>query len=241
MFIPDYLGTNAWKLPMVNRDHFKIKPLLDSEPEYDYTTAVKKYHFPWIEMDVSYSWQTWLSKIIEQEKLFSNFETEYGKGWKYISVYSDKTWNENIIKNCPAMTSWLKDVFPNTVNLVKLHDIKIMALEPNGYSELQHNEVSGQINLALNNPTKCKVVMFYPNPMDKTKLKDYDYIGVVPFKEGSAIKLNTENYHMIQNLSDEVRYHITINADTEIDKKTKSFYDNSIKNTIGGIKNYARI
>ena len=46
---------------------------------------------------------------------------------------------------------------------------------------------------------------------------------------------------MVKNTSNETRYHVIINGDTNIDKNVKNFYDTSIKNTIGNIKKDARI
>ena len=48
--------------------------------------------------------------------------------------------------------------------------------------------------------------MFYPNSMDKTKLKDYDYIGRVHFEK--EIRINTGNYFAVKNTSNETRYYI---------------------------------
>ncbi len=240
MFIPDYLGKDAWKLPMVNRDHFKLSPLLESNEIENGNEFIKQNYMPWIEFDVQYGHATWLKEIIGIENKFSIFETEYGKGWKHIIVY-DGNWNQDLITSCPSMMSWLKNVFPIKFNVKKIDEIKVMALESNGYSDLQHDKECGQINLPLSEPPGCTSVMFYPNPMDKTKLKDQDYIGKIPFKEGTIIKINTENYHMVKNTSNETRYHVIINADTEVDEKIESFYDENIKNTIGNIKKDARI
>jgi len=241
MFIPDYLGKDAWKLPTINREHFKLKALIESTDEIkDYNTFIQNNYIPWIEFDIQYGHTTWLEEIIKVENKFTIFETEYGKGWKHLIIY-ENDWNENLLDSCPAMMSWLKNVFPVKFNVTELHSIKVMALEPEGYSELQHDKECGQFNFPLFDPYGCHAVMFYPNPMDKTKLKDQDYIGRIPFKEGQAIKINTQNYHMVKNTSNQTRYHVIINANTEVDKKVKSFYNTSIKNTIGNIKKDARI
>ena len=241
MFIPDYLGKDAWKLPMINRDHFKLKPLLESDENLnDGNEFIKQNYIPWIEFDIQYGHATWLKEILKVEKKFLVFETEYGKGWKYLSIYN-KQWNDDLTDSCPAMMSWFRNVFLTKFNITNLQDIKVMALEPNGYSELQHDKLCGQINLPLNDPIGCTAVMFYPNPMDKTKLKDHDYIGRIPFKEGLAVRINTENYHMVKNTSNETRYHVIINTDTKVDKNVETFYNKSIKNTIGNIKKDARI
>tara|TARA_X000000950_G_scaffold288253_1_gene404125 strand:- start:258 stop:959 length:702 start_codon:yes stop_codon:yes gene_type:complete len=233
MFIPDYLGNDAWQLPMINRDHFKIKPILESDEQVGY--------FPWIELDIKYSYETWLKEIKLVDDSFVEFESEYGKGWKYVSMYEDDKWNDRLLNGCPATTTWFKNIFSEKINATKIHNIKVMCLEPKGYSELQHGNHFGQINFVLNQPIGCKTVMFYPNSMDKTKLKDSDYIGIVPFREGSAIQLNNENYNMARNNGEENRYHIIVNADTEINDTVKMLYDESIKHTTTNIKKDAQL
>jgi hypothetical protein len=242
MFIPDYLGDDQWSLNHINQNHYKLKSIFKYE-DLSYEEVVKKYYIPWVEFDLlTYGWQTWLdeAKKLDELDFFSIHKENYGKGWRTFNFYELE---ESVTNICPAMTQWVKRVFPEQVSLKgQINKIELIALDPQGYVELHRDNENNKVHnlhLALNNPKGYKFIMFYPNSFDKTKLTDEDYIGKVPFAEGKALQLDLGNYYAVQNNSDEVRYHLNIDADFWPDEKTKKFYDISIRNTIGNIKKYA--
>jgi len=245
MFIPDYLGNDIWSLPLINREHYKIQKIIEINESDDYENLIK--NFPWIELDIGYSWQTWENEIkgLDKFNLFQPHKNEYSHGWKSIIAY-DGEWNEKVIECCPAMTKWFREVFSKDYNFGSKEKIEIMALEPQGHIELHKNKETDHhsfnvIKFLLNSPQYYDVVMFNPNPMDKTKLKDKDYIGKIPTESGSAIQLDSGNYFTARNLSDQTVYYIVAQLNTVDLKKAKHEYNKSIKKTIGNIKRNARI
>ena len=259
MFIPDYLGDDQWSLQSINTKHYKLKGLLKAE-DCSYENILKKHYTPWVELDIGYSWQTWLAEAqrVDELGLFVPHREDYGKGWRSFVLHGsgegetkkddgEMFWQESALQNCPSMVQWIKHTFARDLNLKgNFERVRIMALDPGGYIEIHRDNEKeihdvGPINLAINNPVGCQFIMFYPNSFDKTKLTDEDYIGKVPFAEGRAIQLDVGNYHAVRNNSKETRYHIIIHGNFWPDEKTKSLYDSSMRNTIGNIKTYARV
>ena len=97
---------------------------------------------------------------------------------------------------CPTITNFFKNDF----NYTKYFRIRIMKLAPGGWViphkdslTLDQNHI-GPVNVALNNPDNCNFYM--------------DNIGILPWRQGRAIKLNLYNVHCVYNHSNEDRYHI---------------------------------
>lgn len=97
---------------------------------------------------------------------------------------------------CPTITKF----FMRDFDYNDYDRIRIMKLSPGGYiiphkDSLTFDECHiGPTNIALNNPVDCNFYM--------------DDIGILPFEQGSIIKLNLFNVHAVYNHSNEDRYHI---------------------------------
>jgi hypothetical protein len=242
MFIPDYLGNDVWALPLINREHFKIQKILQDTDE-----DIPIKNLPWIELDIGYSWQTWEKEIknLDTLDLFDIHKNEYSQGWKSLTFYNGE-WNSKVKEQCYTMTKWFNDNFLPEYDISSDDKIEIMALEANGYIELHKNKETDKhnfnvIKFLLDAPKNYNVAMFNPNPMDKTKLKDKDYIGRIPCETGKAIQLDSGNYFTAHNLSDQTVYYIVVQLNTFDLKKLKQDDRFNIKRTIGSIKRNARI
>tara|TARA_B100001057_G_scaffold488129_1_gene571993 strand:- start:1051 stop:1767 length:717 start_codon:yes stop_codon:yes gene_type:complete len=238
MFIPDYLGDDVWALPFINREHYKIQKVLNLN-EDDKDTSIK--NLPWVELGIGYSWQTWEKEIkkLEELHLFKTHKNEFSKGWKHLTLY-DSEWNSEVTENCYHISKWFKDIFLPKYKLGEDQKIEIMALESQGYIELHKNKETDKhnfnvIKFSLEKPIGYSVSMFNPNPMDKTKLKDKDYIGRIPCETGKALQLDSGNYFTARNLSEQTAYYIVAQINTF------DFKQSNIKQTIGNIKRNARI
>ena len=88
MFIPDYLGDDQWSLQSINTKHYKLKGLLKAE-DCSYENILKKHYTPWVELDISYSWQTWLAEAqrVDELGLFVPHREDYGKGWRSFVLH----------------------------------------------------------------------------------------------------------------------------------------------------------
>ena len=132
------------------------------------------------------------------------------------SVYDLETslTNTGLFSESHTSDKWtdICDFCPITVNLVKkiiggerLWRVLILRIRPGGYI-LQHTDRQngeddnklGVVNVAINNPEGNN---FYQEGS-----------GIIPFKQGSIIRLNNYYYHSVINNSNENRYHIQINA-----------------------------
>ena len=97
---------------------------------------------------------------------------------------------------CPT----IRDFFENRFDYSDYDRIRIMKLAPGGYiiphkdSLIEDENHIGPTNIALNNPKDCNFYM--------------EDIGILPFEQGSVIKLNLFNVHAVYNHSDTDRYHI---------------------------------
>tara|TARA_B100002019_G_scaffold209656_1_gene182264 strand:+ start:670 stop:1413 length:744 start_codon:yes stop_codon:yes gene_type:complete len=247
MFIPDYIGSDFWTLPRINRDHYKIQPLLKFK-EHEDELIFKKDYIPWIELELNYSWQTWLKELqtLDSLNLLKDYKTEYSQGWKSFNLYNDG-WNDQVIENCPALVNWFKQVFEQKFKIENpFLSINLRSLDPGGFIELHKDTEENQshthrvIKFLVNDSKQYEVAMFYPNPMDKTKLRTKDYIGWVPFDSGKAIQLDLGNYFAARNQSEEKIYYILVKVNTLPDKDNEVWKE-SIKTTIGNIKKNARI
>ena len=96
----------------------------------------------------------------------------------------------------PKTIAWLK-----SLGYKEFHRVRVMCLLPKGFINLhkdQNHSELGAVNVAINNPSKCK---FY--------LQNH---GVLDFKPGDAYKLDLVNYHTVVNNSNIPRYHIIIHG-----------------------------
>ena len=97
---------------------------------------------------------------------------------------------------CPTITKF----FMRNFDYNDYDRIRIMKLSPGGYIIPHRDSLTldechiGPTNIALNNPKDCNFYM--------------DNKGILPFKQGSIIKLNLYNVHAVYNHSNEDRYHI---------------------------------
>ena len=92
--------------------------------------------------------------------------------------------------------AWLK-----SLGYKEFHRVRVMCLLPKGFINLhkdQNHSELGAVNVAINNPSKCK---FY--------LQNH---GVLDFKPGDAYKLDLVNYHTVVNDSNIPRDHIIIHG-----------------------------
>jgi hypothetical protein len=229
MFIPDYLGNDVWALPFINREHYKIQKVIEAEND-----EMPINNLPWIQLNIGYSWQTWEKEIkgLDTLNFFNVHKNEYSQGWRSLTLY-DGEWNEKITEHCYVMTSWFKQTFPTK-------KIEIMALDSLGYIELHKNKETDKhnfnaIKFMFDKPPYYNVAMFNPNPMDKTKLKDRDYIGRIPCETGKALMLDSGNYFTAKNMSEQTVYYLVAQINT-FDPKNED-----IRETIGNIKKNARI
>ena len=102
----------------------------------------------------------------------------------------------SVQKHMPKTIAWLK-----SLGYKEFHRVRVMCLLPKGFINLhkdQNHSELGAVNVAINNPSKCK---FY--------LQNH---GVLDFKPGYAYKLDLVNYHTVVNNSNIPRYHIIIHG-----------------------------
>ena len=103
----------------------------------------------------------------------------------------------DICKYMPTIAKFFQEVFSYQVYA----RIRIMQLAPGGFI-YPHTDwdmhTIGPVNIALNNPDGCK---FYVKGR-----------GCIPYKPGSAIKLDIGFDHALFNDSDEYRYHMIIHG-----------------------------
>lgn len=99
----------------------------------------------------------------------------------------------------PITTKWFQDVFPFESYL----RVRFMYLEPGGYI-LPHNDSPnpgmGAINIALNNPYECDMVI--------------DGKGCIPWQAGDVRFLDIHNTHAVWNRSNALRIHMIAHAKT---------------------------
>lgn len=125
----------------------------------------------------------------------SSVHTESSHTYGYTDDNAPWRWTD-VSDWCPTITNFFKNDFDYT----KYFRIRIMKLAPGGWviphkdSLTQDQNHIGPVNVALNNPDNCNFYM--------------DNIGILPWVQGRAIKLNLYNVHCVYNHSKEDRYHI---------------------------------
>ena len=126
----------------------------------------------------------------------------HGQAWNrtkekdYYPDFWGYKWTPEAQKHMPKTIAWLK-----SLGYKEFHRVRVMCLLPKGFINLhkdQNHSELGAVNVAINNPSKCK---FY--------LQNH---GVLDFKPGDAYKLDLVNYHTVVNNSNIPRYHIIIHG-----------------------------
>lgn len=166
--------------------------------------------------------ENWDQMLIEAKALEKHFVPhrihETHSGWSSLCIHgitSVHTESPHVYgynnENCPWRWTDVADVCPtitnffkNTFDYTKYFRIRIMKLAPKGFiiphkdSLTEDENHIGPINIALNNPNNCNFYM--------------DNVGILPWINGRAIKLNLFNTHAVVNHSNENRYHIIVHG-----------------------------
>lgn len=104
----------------------------------------------------------------------------------------------SIANRCPVTVKWLKDTFPHE----EYHRVRFMLLKPGGYimphTDLQNKRQLAAINIALNQPTNCKMIL--------------EKYGPVPWMAGDVRRLDIGVKHAVYNASQENRIHLIIHG-----------------------------
>lgn len=101
---------------------------------------------------------------------------------------------------CPTITKF----FMRNFDYNDYDRIRIMKLAPGGYIIPHKDSLTldechiGPTNIAINNPIDCNFYM--------------EDIGILPFEQGTVMKLNLYNVHAVFNHSNENRYHIIVHG-----------------------------
>ena len=173
---------------------------------------------PWLELDISVPYLDIFEEIKNIQQFFVPHRTEYNNntGWESFCLhgksydatrehehYSDDrqlTWTDEALKYMPKTVKYFKEVWPcreyDRLRIMKLCSKSIIELHRDGDNGTRMDP----INIAINQPEGCN---FY-----------VESNGIVPFKQGSAIWLDVNNYHCVINDSDQDRYHIIIHQKT---------------------------
>ena len=153
------------------------------------------------------------NEIQNIKKYLVSHRSDSGLGWssfcihgqsyhrtKQDSFYPDFTghkWTDEAIQNMPRTIAWLK-----TLGYKSFQRVRVMCLGPKSFINLHRDQTEsklGPINVAVNNPDKCK---FY--------LQNH---GVLDFRPGVAFQLDLSNFHSVVNDSNVPRYHIIIHGE----------------------------
>jgi len=184
---------------------------------------------PWIKLNIDVPYQEMYNEAYNLLDEFVEYRESNSKGWKSLCIhglskdqiydytsypeYKDKDqnlvpykWTE-VSDKCPITTNFLKQSFFNA----KFFRVRFMLLEPGGYI-LPHTDmpkkILAPINIALSNPKGCEF-----------KMKGY---GIVPFKPGNALILDTSNEHIVYNNSNSPRIHLIMHVNypvlSDVDK-----------------------
>lgn len=166
--------------------------------------------------------------VLESKNLFVNHRTEDGHkgvyfnyGWASFCIhglaynkthgaeqygYTEETAPYNFtleaLEHCPKIVNWFKErAFKN-----RYHRVRLMKLEPGGIIGLHNdnnNSSAVATNMAINNPKSCE--MHFLN-------RKYQYLGLVPWKDGDVYKIQIGLNHYVVNKSNENRYHIIVHG-----------------------------
>lgn len=171
---------------------------------------------PWLYLDIDIPVATILEEIKQAEHLLVNHRDEYDEhqGWKSFCLHG-KSLHQTQHCNDDRPFHWIKEaleLMPKTVEFFKSWNIgdyqrvRVMALEPNGYVGLHRDLVGNQeqnflsaINISITQPKDCHFI-----------IKDW---GSIPFRPGDAYMPDINNWHVVFNDSDQIRYHIIVHSD----------------------------
>jgi hypothetical protein len=181
---------------------------------------------PWVALDIPVPYAEMLEEAKALHDCFVPHRTtkEQNQGWLSLCIhglsaghtgphyryYTEDTapyewvdppyqWTD-ICGFCPVTA----DYFKNKFGFRRFYRLRFMLLKPGGYI-LPHNDSCvdelDNINIALNQPEGCDFVM--------------ENMGIVPFKQGSAIMLSLSRDHIVWNNSNEDRYHIIVHGERD--------------------------
>ena len=142
-------------------------------------------------------------------------EGELHRGWKSLCLHgisaqktmcyfdyglakqdAHYTWTE-IAEKCPKTFYYFKHVFPAE----NYERIRFMLVEPGGFvgpHRDRENKSLGPLSIALNAPKDCRFII--------------EGHGAIPLKAGGFYLIDLSNRHSVWNLSNESRYHITVES-----------------------------
>ncbi|NBO98991.1 MAG: hypothetical protein EBU90_02515 [Proteobacteria bacterium] len=201
----------------MDRNISTINNFLDTRENLDW--YIFQCGLPWIKLDLKVPYKEMYREAYALKSKFVEYRESNSKGWKSLCIHglsSDQIYDytsypeyKNIDQNlvpykwtevseaCPVTTSFLKNSFFNA----KFFRVRFMLLEPGGYI-LPHTDmpkkILAPINIALSNPQGCEF-----------KMKGY---GIVPFKPGNALMLDTSNEHIVYNNSNKPRIHLILHV-----------------------------
>jgi Aspartyl/Asparaginyl beta-hydroxylase len=133
------------------------------------------------------------------------------------------SWTE-VSNRCPTTTNWLKSVYPSN----SYGRVRFMLLEAGGYIDFHKDTdypVLAAINIALNNPPKCK-----------WHWKDGETLA---FNPGDVYAMNLSYEHSVRNDSDEDRYHMIIHHYDFTDSCKKLFLKSMEQQNVQGHFHYS--
>lgn len=200
-----------------NRNRFKASPKLPQGlkdgREVHFSNEINFLPIIGFE-DADWEQMHWEAKRLEKHYV-PHRHHESHKGWSSLCIHglssihteAHSTYGFKDRKDAPYRWTDVADWCP-TITKFFMRDfdyndydrIRIMKLSPGGYIIPHRDSLSldechiGPTNIALNNPEDCNFYM--------------DDIGILPFEQGSIIKLNLYNVHAVYNHSNEDRYHI---------------------------------
>lgn len=182
-------------------------------PSADFDWIMNNSGLPWLQLDITISYEAMLNEIKNIESLLVDHRDDYGEhhGWKSFCIhgksydatreeshYNDDrpyVWTAEAQQGMPLTVDYFTNTWPGD----QFKRIRVMLLEPGGYVSIhQDSKISKltAVNIAITQPADCKFVM-----------ANY---GTVPFAPGQAFWLDISNHHTVINNSDQHRWHIIV-------------------------------
>jgi Aspartyl/Asparaginyl beta-hydroxylase len=174
---------------------------------------------PYVPLEIEGPWEFMLAEARGLDAEFVRHRGD-GDGWSSLCVhgvgayktmsansypeYADMPDNQvpydwtEIVNRCPVTVDYFKNKFP----WKSYNRLRFMKLAPGGWIP-PHNDGTHHrlvvVNISLNNPEGCDMVL--------------ENVGIVPFKNtGGAMAFNNCHNHIVQNLSNEPRYHMIVHG-----------------------------
>jgi hypothetical protein len=170
------------------------------------------------------------AKAIYDNNFFVPHRDSHGKGWESCTLHGEEwnvtTYNQDnkdykwtkLTEYAPAMTNWLKNIFPNNGNYSRC---RFMLLQPGGYirphtdthqwreGDPLKDDIMSAINIAITQPEDC-----YLRRVEDQK--------EVPFKPREVYWFNNGPFHEAANFSKEPRIHFILHGGVN-DERLKLF------------------